>query len=106
MDGDGKANGWGDHVTATSAASSADTPLSEALFGDAVPLRAEAVFPIRSGTFAGPGGGGTPPSPTCTLSLVPDLINRTVAESRAKWVSEGFDARTSSTLPAIRTTIS
>jgi len=93
MDGDGKANGWGDHVTVNIGCEfGLITPLSEALFGDAVPLRAEAVFPIRSGTFAGPGGGGTPPSPTCTLSLVPDLINRTVAEARAKWVSEGFDA--------------
>lgn len=91
MDGDGKDNGWGDHVTVTiSCEMHLITPLAGAIVGQDVPMVAEAVFPIRQGTFAGPGGGGTPPNPPCTQALVPDLLNRTVLEAQDKWVAEGF----------------
>jgi hypothetical protein len=67
------------------------TPLAEALFSDQVAMSAEAVFPIRAGSFAGPvGGGGGPPNPPCTQELIPDLINRTLAGARQKWIDEGF----------------
>lgn len=92
MDGDGKDNGWGDHVTVTiSCEMHLLTPLAGAIVGQDVPMVAEAVFPIRQGTFAGPGGGGTPPNPPCTQKLIPDLINRSVADARIKWAAEGFD---------------
>lgn len=91
VDGDGKDNGWGDHVTVTASCEfDLITPLAEALFADQVAMTAEATFPIRFGSFAGPGGGGTPPNPACTQELIPDLINRTVAEARQKWIDEGF----------------
>ena len=91
MDGDGKDNGWGDHVTVTiSCQMHLITPLAGVIVGQDVPMVAEAVFPIRQGTFGGPGGGGTPPNPPCTQALVPDLLNRTVLEARDKWVAEGF----------------
>ena len=91
MDGDGDDNGWGDHVTVNIGCEfDLMTPLTEALFSDRVAMRSEAVFPIREGTFVGPGGGGTAPNPPCTLALVPDLLNRTVAGARQKWVDEGF----------------
>lgn len=89
--GDGKDNGWGDHVTVTIACQlDLITPLAGAIVGQVVPMRAESVFPIREGSFIGPGGGGTSPNPPCTQSRVPDLINRTVAGARQKWVDEGF----------------
>jgi hypothetical protein len=91
MDGDGKDNGWGDHVTVTIACRMhLITPLAGTIVGQDVPMVAEAVFPIRQGTFGGPGAPGTPPNPPCTQALVPDLLNRTVAEARAKWQAEGF----------------
>lgn len=93
IDGDGKDNGWGDHATVTiSCEFDLITPLTEVLFSEQVAMQAEAVFPIRDGTFVGPGGGGTPPNPPCTQALIPDLMNRTVAEARQKWVDEGFPA--------------
>ena len=101
IDGDGDSNGWGDHVTVNIACQlDLITPLTQALFGTGVPMRAEAVFPIRTGTFAGPGGGVTPPSTTCTLALIPDLLNRTLADARAKWVAEGFDIARFSVSPS------
>jgi beta-lactam-binding protein with PASTA domain len=66
------------------------TPLAGAIVGQDIPMIAEAVFPIRQGTFGGPGAPGTPPNPPCTQSLVPDLLNRTVLEAQNKWVAEGF----------------
>jgi hypothetical protein len=92
MDGDGDANGWGDHATVTiSCEFDLITPLTEALFSDMVAMKAEAVFPIRSGSFAGPGGGGGGGSPACTQELIPDLMNRTLDGARQKWIDEGFD---------------
>jgi hypothetical protein len=92
MDGDGKDNGWGDHATVTLACEfDLITPLTEVFFGGEVAMAAEAVFPVRIGTFAGPtGGGGGPPNPPCTQKLIPDLINRTLADAQQKWVDEGF----------------
>jgi hypothetical protein len=82
---------WGDHVTVTiSCELGLLTPLASIIVGSVVPMQAQAVFPIREGDFAGPGGGGSPPNPPCTLAFVPDLLNRTVAEARAKWVGDGF----------------
>jgi hypothetical protein len=93
VDGDGKDNGMGDEVTVNiSCEFDLITPLAEALFSDMVAMQAEAVFPMRSGAFTGPGGGGTPPEPPCTLKLIPDLLNRTVLDARLKWAAEGFDA--------------
>jgi hypothetical protein len=84
-------NGWGDFVTVNiSCELHLITPLAGAIVGQDVPIQAEAVFPIRQGVIGGPGGGGTPPNPPCTQALVPDLLNRTVAEARAKWVAENF----------------
>ena len=84
-------NDWGDHVTVNvSCEFDLLTPLTEALFSDQFAMQAEAVFPIRAGSFGGPGGGGTPPTPPCTQQRIPDLLNRTVSEARAKWVAEGF----------------
>ena len=86
-------NDWGDLVTVNIACElHLITPLAGAIVGQNVPLRAEAVFPIRQGVIGGPGGGGTPPNPPCTQSLVPDLLNRTVGEARVKWEAEGFFA--------------
>ena len=91
MDGDGKDNGWGDHVTVTiSCQMHLITPLAGAIVGQNVPMVAEAVFPIRQGTFGGPGPAGPPPNPPCTQELIPDLLNRTVLEARDKWVAENF----------------
>ena len=92
VDGDGKANGWGDHATVNLACEfDLFTPLTEAIFGNKVAMSAEAIFPIRTGSFTGPtGGGGGPPNPACTQELVPDLLNRSLAEAQAKWVQEGF----------------
>ena len=102
IDGDGKDNGWGDHVTVTvSCELGMMTPLASAFVGQDVQMSAVAVFPIRDGSFAGPGGGGTPPSPPCTLKFVPDLLNRTVAEARQKWIDEGFDVAKFSANPDI-----
>lgn len=85
-------NDWGDFVTVNLGCQfDLITPLAEVLFGDLVSMRAEAVFPIRSGSFAGPGGGGTPPTAPCTQSLIPDLINRTLENAQLKWADEGFD---------------
>lgn len=82
---------WGDHVTVTiSCELELITPLASIIVGSVVPMRAEAVFPIREGNFAGPGGAGSPPNPPCTLAFVPDLLHRTVDEARAKWVGDGF----------------
>jgi hypothetical protein len=53
-------------------------------------MRAEAVFPIREGVFAGPIGGGSTGTPPCTLQLIPDLMNRTLDGARQKWIDEGF----------------
>lgn len=92
VDGDGKDNGWGDHVTVTvSCQFDLLTPLAEALFADQVAMTAQATFPIRAGSFAGPGGGGSgPPNPPCTQELIPDLLNRTLGDARQKWIDEGF----------------
>jgi hypothetical protein len=92
MDADGKDNGWGDHATVTLACQfDLITPLAEVFFGNQVRMAAEAVFPVRVGTFAGPvGGGGGPPNPPCTQKLIPDLLNRTLQEAQDKWVAEGF----------------
>lgn len=92
-DGDGKDNGWGDHATVNLHCEfELFTPLTEVLFGNTVAMTAEAIFPIRTGTFTGPtGGGGGPPNPPCTLALIPDLINRTLDGARQKWIDEGFD---------------
>jgi hypothetical protein len=92
MDGDGKSNGYGDHVTVTLACEfDLMTPLASMVLGNSsVTTAAEAVFPVRKGTFAGPGGGPPPGPGPCTLALIPDLINRTVAQARDKWVNEGF----------------
>ncbi len=93
---------WGDHVTVTiSCELELITPLASIIVGSVVPMRAEAVFPIREGNFAGPGGGGSPPNPPCTLAFIPDLLNRTVAEARAKWLTEGFPAANFSVTPDI-----
>lgn len=92
VDGDGKSNGWGDTATVTlSCEFDLMTPLAGAIVGDPVPMNAEAVFPIRFGSFAGPGGGGGGGNPPCTLAVIPDLINRSVAEARQKWIDNGFD---------------
>ena len=93
VDGDGKANGWGDHATVTLGCQfDLMTPLAEVLFGNRVSMAAEAIFPVRVGTFAGPSGGGSGnPNPPCTQSRIPDLINRTLDGAREKWVDEGFD---------------
>ena len=92
VDGDGDDNGMGDQVTVNiSCEFNLITPLAEALFADMFAMRAEAVFPMRSGAFTGPGGGGTPPTPPCTQKLIPDLLNRTVGDARLKWAAEGFD---------------
>ena len=84
-------NDWGDLVTVNiSCEFDLMTPLTEALFSDQFAMQAEAVFPIRAGTFAGPtGGGGGGPTP-CTQELIPDLLNRTLAGARQKWIDEGF----------------
>lgn len=93
IDGDGKANGWGDHATVTVACElRLLTPLAGAIVGQNVPMQAQAVFPIRQGAIGGPASGGTPPTPPCTQSRIPDLLNRTVAEARVKWAAEGFVA--------------
>jgi Flp pilus assembly protein TadG len=100
MNGDGKANGWGDHVTVTiSCELEMITPLASSMLGLRVPMNAEAVFPVRDGTFAGPGGVPPPPNPTCTQSMVPDLMNRTVGGARDKWLAEGFPLANFSTNP-------
>jgi hypothetical protein len=92
VDGDGDDNEMGDRVTVTiSCEFDLITPLAEALFSDMVAMKAEAVFPMRSGAFTGPGGGGTPPEPPCTQKMIPDLLNRTVGDAKLKWVAEGFD---------------
>lgn len=93
IDMDSKRNGWGDQATvALSCQFSLITPLANNLFGGPVPMAAQAVFPIRTGILAGPGGGGGGGgTPTCTLSYVPDLVNRTVDGARAKWLAAGFD---------------
>jgi beta-lactam-binding protein with PASTA domain/Flp pilus assembly pilin Flp len=91
-DDDGVNQDWGDLVTVSIRCElELITPLAGAIVGSRVPMAAEAVFPIREGSFAGPGGGASsPPTPTCTLSYLPDLLNRTVADARAKWLAEGF----------------
>jgi beta-lactam-binding protein with PASTA domain len=105
VDGDGKNNGWGDHVTVTiSCQLHLITPLAGAIVGQNVPMRAQAVFPIRQGEIGGPGGGGTPPNPPCTQSRIPDLINRTVADARLKWTQEGFLAANFSPPPGANET--
>jgi hypothetical protein len=92
VDGNGDDNEMGDQVTVTiSCEFDLITPLAELLFSDMVAMQAEAVFPMRSGAFTGPGGGATPPEPPCTLKLIPDLLNRTVLDARNKWAAEGFD---------------
>lgn len=92
VDGDGKANGYADQATVTLACDfDLITPLAAMFFGDGtVATQAQAVFPIRNGTFSGPGGGPPPGPGPCTLSFVPDLVNRTVAAARQKWIDEGF----------------
>lgn len=105
-DGNGDDNGvnqdWGDFVTVTITCElDMITPLASAVVGQSVPMAAEAVFPIRQGTFAGPGGGATPPNPPCTLAYLPDLLNRTVADARQKWINEGFQLANFSVSPAI-----
>ena len=93
VDGDNKVNGWGDHATVNLHCEfELFTPLTEMIFGNTVAMTAEAVFPVRTGTFTGPtGGGGGPPNPACTLELIPDLINRTLDGARQKWIDEGFN---------------
>ena len=92
VDLDGKDNGWGDTATVgLTCELDLMTPLAGALVGDPVVMNAEAVFPVRFGSFAGPGGGGPGPTPPCTLSIIPDLVNRTVAEARVKWAEANFD---------------
>jgi len=85
-------NDWGDFATVNIGCEfDLITPLAEVLFGDRVSMRAEAVFPIRFGSFAGPGGGGTPPTAPCTQALIPDLINRTLENAQQKWEDEDFE---------------
>lgn len=92
VDGDGDDNGWGDHAIVTIRCDfDMITPVAGVLFGNKVTMAAEAVFPIRSGGFAGPGGGGTPPTGPCTQSLIPDLVNRTLQGAQDKWLQEHFD---------------
>lgn len=92
VDGDGDDNGWGDHAIVTIRCDfDMITPITDVLFGDKVTMAAEAIFPIRSGSFAGPGGGGTPPTGPCTQSLIPDLVNRTLQGAQDKWLQENFD---------------
>ena len=92
VDLDGKDNGWGDTATVNLTCEfDLMTPLAGAIVGDPVIMSAKAVFPIRFGSFAGPPGGGPGPTPPCTLSIIPDLVNRTVAEARVKWDDAGFD---------------
>ena len=52
-------NDWGDHVTVNSRCEfDLFTPLAEAIFGTGRPMPAEAVFPIRTGSFTRTDGGG------------------------------------------------
>lgn len=91
VDGDGNDNEMGDQVTVNiSCEFDLITPLAELLFSDMVAMQAEAVFPMRSGAFTGPAGGGTPPDPPCTQKMIPDLLNRTVLDAKLKWAAEGF----------------
>ena len=102
-DDDGVNQDWGDLATVTiSCDLGLITPLAGAVVGESVPMTAQAVFPIREGTFAGPGGGGGGPAdPPCTLAYVPDLLNRTVANARDKWLAEGFLLANFAVTPAV-----
>ena len=84
---------WGDHATVTlSCDFTMITPLLGSFMGNPLPMTAEAVFPVRQGVLSGPGGtGGGGGGATCTLSYVPDLINRTLDAARLKWADAGFD---------------
>jgi hypothetical protein len=66
------------------------TPFLAPIFGGMdVPIGAEATFPVRAGTFAGPGGGGPPPGgPTCRV--IPDMEDMLVADARAAWTAALF----------------
>ncbi len=99
-DDDGVNQDWGDRVTVTiSCELELITPLAGAIVGQLVPMSAEAVFPIREGTFSGPTSGGTPPTPPCTLAVLPDLMNRTVASALQRWSDRGFDPAKFSAFP-------
>lgn len=65
--------------------------LAPIMGGSTITLAAEATFPIRYGSFAGPGGGGPPPPPPPpTCRIVPNLDNLTVADARSAWTNAGF----------------
>lgn len=93
IDGDGESTGWGDQANVAVACQfDLITPFIGNFLGSPIPMAAEAVFPIRRGVLSGPGGtGGTGGGTTCTLSYVPDLVNRTVDAARQKWFDNGFN---------------
>jgi len=104
VDGDGDAYGWGDAATVTLACDfTTIVPLASAIVGNPLPIGAEAVFPVRTGTFDGPaggGGGGGGPEP-CTLGEVPYLVGRTLADAQNEWyVEAGFEPGTLIPLPS------
>lgn len=109
VDGDGDAYGWGDQATVTLTCDFETlVPLADALVGDPMEISAEAVFPVRTGTFAGPaggGGGGGGPEP-CTLATVPYLVGRTLDDAKNEWyVEAGFDPATLVAFPDVATYI-
>ena len=66
------------------------TPLLAPLFGGMdVPIAAKATFPIRAGTFSGP-GGGPPPSGGPTCRVIPEMDGMLVADARAAWQAALF----------------
>lgn len=65
------------------------TPLAGLIVGSTVDIRADSTFPVRSGQFAGPGGGG-PGNPPCSGVRVPDLRLMTVSQGQQFWIDSGF----------------
>lgn len=108
VDGDGDAYNWGDQARVRITCDFAFvTPLVENILGDEIQIGAESIFPVRSGTFAGPAGPVAPGdgSDVCTQALIPSMVGDLLADARAAWEAAGFVPANLSAFPNVDTNL-
>lgn len=108
VDSDGDAYNWGDQARVRITCDFAFvTPLVANILGDEIQIGAESIFPVRSGTFAGPDGPVTPGggSDVCTQALVPSMVGDLLADAKAAWEAADFDPVNLTAFPNVDTNL-